>query len=464
MTDRSSLSPARDAAPASPPAPPPRLAALRHRDFRLMWLGQVVSITGSQMQLAAIGWHVYQVLRGADLTVRVLGRDVPLHAEALGLGGLGLANVIPIVLFALVGGMIADSRDRRTVMLCTQSALAVFAAGLAVFTLAGRADVWVIYLFSAATAAASAFNNPAQQSLIPHLVPREHLANAVSLNTLNWQIGTIVGPALAGIVVGALGDGPAAGTAGARGGSMLGLGVVYAVNAVSFVAVIVALAAMRHRGAAPALAGGIGWRPLVEGLRFVRGQRLIWSTMLLDFYATFFSSARTMLPIVAGEILGVGVQGYGLLSAAAPVGAVAAGTLLALRRTMDREGVVLLASVAVYGVATTGFGLATGFWVAFVFYALTGAADTVSTVIRATLRQTLTPDHLRGRMVGFNMMFFMGGPQLGELEAGLVAALFGAPFAIASGGVATVALTLWLAWRNPALRRYASSREPPAPV
>lgn len=458
MTDHAT--PQHTSAP-SPAPPPPRLAALKHRDFRLMWLGQVVSITGSQMQLAAIGWHVYQVLRGADVMVRVLGRDVPLHAEALGLGGLGLANVIPIVLFALVGGMIADSHDRRTVMLCTQSALAVFAAGLAVFTLTGRADVWVIYLFSAATAAASAFNNPAQQSLIPHLVPREHLANAVSLNTLNWQIGTIVGPALAGILVGAFGA-QAGGTVGATGaadaeaGSTFGLGVVYAVNAVSFLAVILALAAMRHRGGRPALAAGIGWRPLVEGLRFVRGQRLIWSTMLLDFYATFFSSARTMLPIVAGEILGVGVQGYGILSAAAPIGAVAAGTLLALRRTMDREGLVLLVSVVVYGVATAGFGLATGFWVAFVFYALTGAADTVSTVIRATLRQTLTPDHLRGRMVGFNMMFFMGGPQLGELEAGLVAALFGAPFAIASGGVATVALTLWLAWRNPGLRGYAS--------
>jgi MFS family permease len=353
---------------------------------------------------------------------------------------LGLVNVIPIVVFGLLGGMIADTYDRRRVMMVTQSALALFAALLAAITLSGQASVGLIYLFSAGTAAAAAFNNPAQQSLVPRLVPRRDLTNAVSLNTLSWQVGTIVGPGLAGLIL-----------------SHANIGLVYALNAVSFLAVIAALLSMRYRGATAD--GGLraGWRGLWQGWHFVRHTRIIWSTMLLDFYATFFSSARTMLPIVAGDILQVGVRGYALLSTAQPIGAVIAGVILSLRRDIRRQGTILLASVAVYGLATCLFGMATVFAASYVLFALTGAADTVSTVIRGTIRQLLTPDHLRGRMVGVNMMFFMGGPWLGELEAGLVAALFGAPFAIVSGGVITVVLTAWIAHRDPQLRHYTSA-------
>jgi len=176
--------------------------------------------------------------------------------------------------------------------------------------------------------------------------------------------------------------------------------------------------------------------------------------MMLDFLATFFSSARTMLPIVAGDVLGVGAAGYGLLATAQPVGAVLTGVVLSLRREIRRQGLVLLVSVAVYGLATALFGLSTVFALSYLFFGLTGAADTVSTVIRGTIRQLVTPDRLRGRMTSVNMIFFMGGPQLGELEAGLVASLFGAPFAIVTGGLATVLLTGWIAWRYPQLRRY----------
>jgi hypothetical protein len=213
---------------------------------------------------------------------------------------------------------------------------------------------------------------------------------------------------------------------------------------------------MEYRGKATnnGLGKGLGWSALVEGLRFTYKQRLIWSTMLLDFWATFFASARTMLPIVAGDVLKVGVQGYGLLATAQPMGAIIAGGILALRKEMKRQGVVLLVSVVVYGVATAVFGLSTIFSLSYVLFALTGAGDTVSTVIRGTLRQLLTPDHLRGRMTSVNMVFFMGGPQLGELEAGLVAAAVGAPFAIVTGGIATVLITGWIAWKYPGLRRY----------
>jgi MFS family permease len=202
--------------------------------------------------------------------------------------------------------------------------------------------------------------------------------------------------------------------------------------------------------------GGIGLKPLIEGLRFVYNSHIIRSTMLLDFIATFFSSARTMLPIIASEVLGVSAAGYGLLATAASVGSVIAGSVLTLRKEIYHQGAVLLISVVIYGLATALFGLSTSFILAYIFFALTGAGDTVSTVIRGTVRQLMTPDHLRGRTTSVNMIFFMGGPQLGELEAGLVAAAFGAPFAIVSGGVATVLLTIWIAWKNPRLRNYTS--------
>ena len=178
--------------------------------------------------------------------------------------------------------------------------------------------------------------------------------------------------------------------------------------------------------------------------------------MLLDFFATFFSSARTMLPLVARDVLGLGPAGYGLLATAQPAGAVLAGVVLAWRRDIRRQGVVLLVSVAIYGAATALFGISSVLWLSYLLFALTGAGDTVSTVIRGTIRQLNTPDRLRGRMTSVNMIFFMGGPQLGELEAGVVGSLLGVPFAIFSGGVATVLLTGWVAWRFPRLRRYTA--------
>lgn len=424
-------------------APPSstRLVAFQHRDFRLLWSGHFISTIGSQMQLVAIDWHVFTLLRGQSLTISLFGRPLVLGAEALGLGSLGLVRVIPIVLFALLGGMLADAQDRRRLMIWTQSAAALFAAVLAFVTLSGRDGVGLIYLLTSAGAAAHAFDNPARQSLVPNLVPRAHLTNALSLNTLSWQIASIAGPALTGVLVG-----------------RFNIGLIYALNALSFLAVIVALVMMRYRGQVAVNGnGGLGWQPLLEGLRFTFGSPLITSTMLLDFFATLFSSARTMLPIVAGQVLGVSVEGYGVLATAQAVGAVAAGIILSLRHEIRRQGVVLLVSVALYGLATALFGVSRLFALSYFLFALTGTGDTVSTVIRNTIRQLATPDHLRGRMTSVNMIFFMGGPQLGELEAGLVAAAFGAPFSIVSGGVATVLLTAWVAWRYPWLRRYHSA-------
>ncbi len=414
-----------------------RWNALQHRDFRLLWLGLLVSFIGTQMQTAAVDWQIFQLLRDQDAVVRILGRDITLSADALGLGTLGLARVLPIVIFALIGGALADTGDRRKLMAVSLIAGMLAAMTLAALSLFGAVNIIAIYVLTSVTSAAAALGNPSRQALVPNLVPKADFTNAVSLNTLIMQISQISGPALAGLLL-----------------SRLPIGVIYAVNALTFLAALFALWRMSYRETGRTGAARVSLSAIGEGFRFVFGKRLLRGTMLLDFWATFFSSARTMLPIVAGEILKTDAAGYGILATAQAAGSVITGVLMTARREIRRQGLALLVSVALYGVATAIFGLSTWFAASYLLFALTGAGDTVSTVIRNVIRQSITPDDMRGRMVGVNQIFFQGGPQLGELEAGLVGAAFGVPFAIVSGGVATVLIVAWMAWRYPELRNY----------
>ena len=377
------------------------------------------------MQMAGILWHVSLL--------------VPPGRKGIALGMVGLTRVVPILFFSLLSGVAADALDRRKLMLVTQSAMTILAGMLAFLTFRGLASVWPVYLLSALGAAAGSFDGPARQSLVTNLVPREHLANAISLNTIMFQVASVAGPSLAGIVIAAL-----------------GVGWVYVVNALSFLMVIAALIMMRG---VPKVQGeergDISLRSALEGLRFVFSSQMICSTMLLDFFATFFSSATALLPIFAQDILRVGPRGFGWLYAAPSLGAVAASVLMVpLTDKIDRRGAVLLWSVAGYGMATVVFGLSRQFWLTLLALALTGAADTVSMILRNLIRQLGTPDYLRGRMTSINMIFFMGGPQLGELEAGLVANWLGAAFSVVSGGVGCLVSTGWISARTSTLRRY----------
>ncbi len=386
-------------------------SALRHRDFRLLWLGQIVSVTGSQMQLFAVNWHVYLLTK-----------------SAFAVGLVGLFRGGPIILCSLVGGVVADAVDRKRLMIVTQSVMLLSATCLMAVTLAGLSHVWPIYLLTAIASAASAFDTPARQSLMPSLVPAHDFANAVSLGVVVFYIAMIGGPALAGFVL--AGQGPA---------------FVYGINAASFLAVIAALVAMHVSGRVVAqseLASRVSLAALKEGLRFVRQTPIIVQTMTLDFAATFFASATALLPIFAIKILNVGAHGYGLLGAAPAVGAVITGLVIARIGTFRRQGKLVIWSVAIFGLATIAFGLSRVFWLSLLMLGLTGAADTVSTVLRQTIRQLATPDHLRGRMTSVNMVFFMGGPQLGEVEAGAVASLIGAPLSVVTGGIGCVVSAL----------------------
>ena len=398
--------------------------ALRYRDFRLLWLGQMVSVTGSQMQLAAVNWHVWILTK-----------------SALALGMVGLFRAAPIILCSLVGGVFADAVDRKRLMIVTQSTMLASAACLTLVTFTGLSHVWPIYLLTAIASAASAFDTPARQSLMTTLVPARDLPNAVSLGVTVFYVAMIGGPSLAGLLLAS--HGPA---------------IVYAINAGSYLAVIAALIAMRVSGKTAAeqgkAASQVSLAALKEGLSFVRRTPIIVQTMTLDFAATFFASATALLPIFADKVLNVGARGYGILAAAPAIGAVLTGLVMARLGNLRRQGRLVIWSVAVFGLATVGFGLSHTFWLSLLMLGITGAADTVSTVLRQTIRQLVTPDYLRGRTTSINMVFFMGGPQLGELEAGAVAALIGASLSVVTGGIGSVLAALIALLTARSLRDY----------
>jgi len=398
------------------------------------------------MQVVAINWHIYLLTR-----------------SPLALGFVGLTRVVPIVLFSLWAGVVADRRDRRRLMLTAQIAMTCVALALSGFTFGHRETIWLLYGLNLLAASAVAFDGPARQALIPRLVPAEDLPGALSLNLSVFQASLIGGPALAGLIIAGRAGLPA-GHGGLptalTAGETSGLALIYLLNAISFLAVIFALYTMRASGAPEKGSDATHpWAALQEGLRFVFSTPLMVWTMGLDFLATFFSGSMSLLPIFADQVLKVGAKGYGILAAAPAMGALLGSLLVSLRALPRKQGRVFLTAVGAYGAATIVFGLSRSFLLTLVALAGTGFADAISTVIRQTLRQLLTPDRLRGRMTSVNMIFFMGGPQLGELEAGLVASLFasaavGVTVSVVSGGVLTVLLTGVIAALAKDVRRY----------
>lgn len=396
--------------------------SLRHRKFRLLWLGLMISVAGTQMQVWSLFWHIRT-----------------LTDQPIALGIVGLARILPIILFSLIGGSLADSLNRRTVMFFTQSAMALTALALAYLTSTGEIVLWHLYALTAIQALGIAFDGPARQSLVPNLVPAKDLPNAFSMTSLAFQTGSIIGPALSGLVI-----------------AYMGQEYTYLFNAASYLAVIGALLVMgqipqqRSEEKRPP----VSVSAIREGVQFILHNPIILSTMLIDFFATFFSSANTLMPIFAVDVLGVGEVEYGWLSAAQSIGALGAALVISQLREIRHQGQVFLRAVIVFGLATILFGFARSMGAAMIALILIGASDSVSTIIRNTIRQLQTPDYIRGRMTSINQIFFMGGPQLGEIEAGVAAQLFGAPFAVISGGVGCIIAVTWITRRWPMLRNY----------
>jgi MFS family permease len=382
----------------------------------------MISVAGSQMQIWALFWHIRE-----------------LSDQPIALGGIGLARILPVIVFSLIAGAVADVYNRRRVLFVTQTTMALVALVLGWLTLQGNIQLWQIYALTAIQAVAVAFDLPARQALVPNLVPPKDLPNAFSLQSIAMQTGSILGPALSGLVI-----------------AYWGLESVYLINAATFLAVFLALVLMGPvaQKTSSERQRGVSLSAIQEGLRFILSAPIILSTMLIDFFATFFSSANTLMPFFARDILHVGAIEYGWLSAAQSVGAMITALIISQVDGIRRQGPIFLISVISYGVATVAFGMAHTLALSILALMFVGAADTVSTIIRNTIRQLQTPDYIRGRMTSVNQIFFMGGPQLGEVEAGIVAQLFGAPFAVVTGGVGCILAVAWIARRWPQLKGY----------
>jgi MFS family permease len=387
------------------------IAALRHRDFSIYWAGSVLSLVGSQFTTVAMAWQIYELTN-----------------SPLKLGLLGLARGAPMLALLLFGGLLADAVNRRHLMMATQIAQMCVSASLAVMTLASWVSPPVLYAASLFLALFSSLEQPARTAIIPNLVPRSDLTNALALSGTQRYVATIVGPSLAGLLL-------------AHSGATL----CYAVDAVSWLAMLAALFIMRPLAQVAGGRRAISMQALREGMEFVWTHPVILAMMALDFGQNFFGSSRALLPIYARDILGVGPRGLGLLYSATSAGALIMGTVMSVRAQVQRAGMWVLVSVAVYGVFTTLFGVSHAFWLSFLMLASAGAANTVSFVLRNTINQLLTPDEIRGRVTSVNSMFTNTGPQLGQFEAGALASMIGAVGATAVGGLLVTSIAAGLA-------------------
>ena len=395
------------------------LDALRQRDFRLLWAGQFVSVLGTQMHQVALSWQIYQ-----------------LTGSVVQLGLLGLVRAVALMIASLFGGALADSRDRRRLMFVTQALLLCLSAGIAAATALGWVSVWLLYVVAMAAAATSAFDGPARQALIPTLVTREQLVAAMSLNSTVFSVARMVGPAAGGLAI-----------------AWIGVAGAYALDAVSFLAVIAALARMRARPAIPALRVR-GVAAVAEGLRFIVATPIVFGVILIDFLATLLGSATGLAPVFAQNVLGAGPQGLGLLLSAPAAGAVLGGFALSVAPLPSRPGRVVVGAVVTYGVSLALFGLSQTLLGAMLALGAAGAADAISVAMRQAVRNLVTPDELRGRVAASHAAMAMGGPRLGEFQSGMTAALVGPRSAMIGGGIACAAVALAVARLVPQVLRY----------
>ena len=401
-----------------------RLSLLRHRDFCVFWTGSFLSSIGTQFTTVAMAWQIYELTN-----------------SALQIGLLGVARALPQIALLLVGGLLADAMNRRKLMMCTQLGLFCVSTLLALLTFAGKASPQVLYVATVFLAFFTSLEQPSRQSMIPSLVPRAQLVQALALQGTQRYVPIIAGPSLAGVVL-----------------ALWGPAACYAVDACSWLAMLAALRLLRTK-----IPEGGGWKTisvdsLREGLQFVWSHGVIFPLMILDFSATFFGNVRGLFPIYARDILIVGPKGLGLLYASRAVGSLLAAGAMALFGPVKHSGRWIFLGIAIYGVATMLFAGSQVFWFSFLMLAFTGAGDTISSILRSTINQLSTPDELRGRMSSINSIFTSSGPQLGQFESGVVAAWLGAQMSALTGGLATLFVLIVVAASFPSLRQFQIPR------
>ncbi len=388
----------------------PLRALVAQTPFARFWVSRVAGIMANQMLMVAVGWHMY------DLT-----------ASAWDLGLVGLFQFVPALLMTLPAGHIADRHHRARIFAVCMLAQATVAAVLWWSTLSGEASRSLILALSVLLGVARAFQMPAQQALTPLLVPRELLQRAIAVSSCGMEIAVIGGPALGGLLY----------TTGAA--------TVYALCS-ALLLLAFGLSLLVHYPFTPTRHAS-SWSDVFAGLRFVWERKVLLGATSLDLFAVLLGGASALLPIFARDILHTGPLGLGLLRAAPAVGALTMSIVLTRWPLQRHVGARLLAAVAVFGLATLGFGLSQSFWLSMLMLAITGAADNISVVTRLTLTQLETPDEMRGRVAAVNSIFIGASNQLGEFESGMSAAALGAVGSVVMGGLGSVAVAaLWWRW------------------
>ncbi|MBI3652023.1 MAG: MFS transporter [Acidobacteria bacterium] len=399
-------------------------AALRFREFRLLVIGKFIGVTGQQMLGLAIGWELYERT-----------------SSALALGLVGFVQVLPIFLFVLPAGHVADQFPPKKIIAITESLLVAAALSLAWLSI-NPGPLWAIYLSLFAIGLARAFQNPAISALLPHTVTPTTFQNAATWSSSAWQLAVIVGPALGGLLIGWRHQ----------------AAVVYALNVVAGLIFLTLILALRVRVPRAARAA-FTLRSLAAGTTFIRRTKVILAAITLDMFAVLLGGATALLPIFAKDILHVGPAGLGWLRAAPSIGAVIVAVLIAHRPPFQRAGQALLWAVAGFGAATIVFGLSTSLPLSLLMLALLGGLDQVSVIIRGTLLMVRTPDELRGRVAAVHNVFLGASNELGEFESGVAASLLGTVIAVAAGGVGTILVVLLIALVWPEIRRLGGLQE-----
>lgn len=416
-----------NAIPAALPSP------FSFRDFRLYWLARLASTIAGMAMVVVIGWQVYDLARASGMDER---------AAAFQLGLVGLAQFLPLFVLTLVTGWTADRIDRRLIARATLL-LEIFCAGaLAWLTATGRVTLPALFGIAALLGVARAFAGPALQALAPNLVPREILPKAIASSSIAWQSGMIAGPALGGYLYAAAPPLPYQASAGLFGIALLCLLLIRPV-------------ARSEMGA-----GASPWTQMIDGVRYVRRNRLVLGAISLDLFAVLLGGATAMLPIYARDILQVGPEGLGHLRAAPALGATLAAIWFSFRPLKQEVGVKMLVAVAAFGAATAVFGLSRSLALSLAMLVLLGAADMFSVYVRQSLIQLHTPDEMRGRVGAVSSLFISASNELGEARSGFLAAFAGPVAAVVAGGVAAVGVTALWAKLFPELRLARSFDQP----
>ncbi len=411
------------------PTPPAAASTARHDPyaalgvpaFRRFVVSLLTMTMATQVQAVVVGWLVYQVTH-----------------DPLALGLLGLTEVVPYIAVALFAGYVVDRTDRKRVSVRSLAVLVVASVTLLVFTITGRdaSRVWPYYAVIAVCGVARSFLQSSRSALVAEIVPRALFTNAATWRSSTWQLGTVIGPALGGLVYAAY-------------GARVAFAGVVLLNVVAFLA----MAGVRHTPTTVSIGADSIRRNLAAGMRFVSSQPIILSALTLDMLAVFFGGAVALMPVFASDILHVGARGVGILQAAPGIGAVIMAVIVAHRPPFARAGRTLLVAVAIFGVAMIAFAVSKSFPLSVALLIVGGAADNVSAVIRATLIQVLVPPEMLGRISAVNAIFIGSSNELGAFESGVAARLFGTVASVVLGGAMTLVVVGATAWRAPSLRR-----------